>query len=165
MTSGSAAVATRGGRYADAIADCNHAVVLHPRYDKALKRRADLYTELHDYEHAVRDVKAMRQPPKEMLRELLVKMQKSPDAKRDHYKLLGVESGDHGGGGRPRPRLPLGRISLILSSAECVQRLAHSLEGPIRQRAGRHRLRGKWLRRDHALPLALWGTADVPSVT
>jgi len=83
-----AAVLTKGERYADALADCNYAVTLDPKYDKALKRRADLYHLLEDYEAALADVKAMAKPNSELLRTLLSKSHITGG--RDHYRLLGV---------------------------------------------------------------------------
>jgi len=80
-----AAVAMRNGKVLDGISDCNYALALNPKYDKALQRRASLYIELQEGPCAVQDLQRMQHPASNLLREAL-----GMSGGRDHYKVLGV---------------------------------------------------------------------------
>lgn len=91
-----ATVSSRLNRLKEAISDCTEALKLEDNYLKAILRRAKCYSDIGEYEDAVRDYeKACKldksRENKRMLQEAKFALKKSK--RKDYYKILGVEKG------------------------------------------------------------------------
>lgn len=89
-----ATVQHRLAKTRDAVHDCTAALKLDETYLKALLRRASCYTDLGDYEEAVRDYEKVcklnkSREHKKLLQDAKLALKKSK--RKDYYKILGVD--------------------------------------------------------------------------
>lgn len=79
----------------ESVSDCTKAIELDESYLKAFLRRGKSYTELEEYEEAVRDYEAVhrleRSNPeyRRLLQDAKVQLKRSK--RKDYYKILGVD--------------------------------------------------------------------------
>ncbi|CAB3385293.1 Hypothetical predicted protein [Cloeon dipterum] len=88
-----AAVSAKLNQFQEVIDDCNRALKLDPQYQKALLRRAIAYSELKNYEEAVKDYEALykmnrSRENKKMWNDAKLELKKSK--RKDYYKILGL---------------------------------------------------------------------------
>lgn len=89
-----ATVCSKLNQIKDAAEACTAALELDENYVKALLRRAKCYTELGEYEDAVKDYERLykidkSKENKQLLHEAKIALKKSK--RKDYYKILGVE--------------------------------------------------------------------------
>lgn len=89
-----AIVLSRLTRTKEAVADCNAALLLDSKYLKALLRRAKCYTDLGEFEDALKDYEKVcsldkSKEHKRLLQEAKIALKKSK--RKDYYKILGVD--------------------------------------------------------------------------
>ena len=90
-----ATVASKLKKQSESIADCDRALELDPNYTKALLRRAKSYTEMEQYEEAVRDYEKVHKGDRgnmeyrQLLQEAKLELKKSK--RKDYYKILAVD--------------------------------------------------------------------------
>lgn len=89
-----ATVLSRLNKISEAASDCTSALALDENYMKALLRRAKCYTDLGEYEDAVRDYERVckidkSRENKRLLQEAKLALKRSK--RKDYYKILGVD--------------------------------------------------------------------------
>lgn len=89
-----ATVLSRLNKVSEAASDCTSALALDENYLKALLRRAKCYTDLGEYEEAVRDYERIckidkSRENKRLLQEAKLALKRSK--RKDYYKILGVD--------------------------------------------------------------------------
>lgn len=89
-----ATVQHRLAKTQDAVSDCTAALTLDDTYLKALLRRASCYSDLGEYEEAVRDYEKVcklnkSREHKKLLQDAKLALKKSK--RKDYYKILGVD--------------------------------------------------------------------------
>lgn len=89
-----ATVCSKLNQTKDAVEACTRALELDENYVKALLRRAKCYTELGEFEEAVKDYERLykidkSKENKQLLHEAKMALKKSK--RKDYYKILGIE--------------------------------------------------------------------------